>query len=119
MSIVKLFKGVGDRELPKPIKKAKSTRESRAHEIVFRHKHAMMFKLPPIIVQTTKNTIGVASTSRDEHSSLEYKFGKWLCDCPDARMRGVLCKHNIAIAYCKLNGVKIPTIDEAMEMSYD
>ncbi len=97
--------------------KLKTTREDRAKEIVFRHKQSMMNGGTPVLVQTTKNTIGVASSSRTEHSSVEYKFGKWICDCPDADYRGTLCKHNIAIAYCKLNGIKIPTIDEAMEMT--
>jgi len=117
LNLVEQFKDIGVEQVPKVKKKQKTTREDRAREIYTRHKNAMLNGGVPIIVRTTKNTIGITSFTRPEHSTIEYKFGQWVCDCPDARMRGRLCKHNIAIILCRMNGVKIPTIDEAMEMT--
>jgi len=116
MNLVEQFKDVGVKEVPKVKKKHKETREDRGKMIAYRQQQAMLNHTAPIIVQTTKNTIAVASSSRPEHSNVEYKFGQWECDCPDARMRGRMCKHCIAIIYCRMNGIKIPTFDEAMEM---
>ena len=116
MNLVEQFKDVGVKEVPKVKKKVKETREDRAKLIAYKQQQAIFFNKPPMIVQVTKNTIAVASITRSEHSNVEYKFGEWVCDCPDAKIRGRLCKHNIAIIYCRMNGIKIPTFDEAMEM---
>ena len=117
MSLLERFKDVGVTEVPKIMKKKKTTRGDRAMDIVKRHQLAMSLNKPPIIIQTSKNTIGVASTSRVEHSELTLRFGVWVCDCPDTRMHGGECKHLIAIMFCKLRLIKIPTFDEAMEMT--
>ncbi len=117
--LVKKFKDIGTKTIPKDSSKIYNTVEKRADHIVAEHIEQWSSRHGSVVIKLSDTSYGVLSFTRKEWSKITIDDDTWKCDCPSHRF-GVYeeCKHILAIKIMKDNGIHIPTEEEIMDKIY-